>query len=57
MEFPSSAKFLDVDGSPVVALSDTKFVRPDGSEFPNPAKAFTEGTIITREEFDALASS
>jgi hypothetical protein len=32
-------------------------VRPDGTEFPNWLKAFDDGTLITREEFDALASA
>jgi hypothetical protein len=57
MEFPEGTKFLDVDGVPVALLPNLSAVRPDGSEFPNWFKAADDGTPITREEFDALASS
>ena len=57
-EVPGTARFLDVDGIPVVVLPDASCVAfavgaPESRPYPNATKAGTDGDLLSRDEFES----
>ena len=57
-EVPASARFLDVDGIPVVVLPDASCLAFSKGTFesrpyPNATKAGTDGDRLSRDEFES----
>ena len=55
-QVPASARFLDVDGIPVVVLPDASCIAFEELTFesrpyPNATKAGTDGDLLSRESF------